>query len=217
MKSQVNLTWSLMRQGADPGQILLKLALRRALLGCESVLDIGCGPARTLRQLEVAHCVGFEGYRPAFEEAQRLKTQDEMVFGDVRELSRYFKPRQFDACIAMDVIEHLPKDEGLKLMRDMEAIAKKKVVFFTPNGFLPQRQSADSDLQAHFSGWEAEEMRLHGYKVSGMLGPKYLRGEYHAIQRRPKAFWGTISALDQILRIQRQPEKAAAIFCVKSL
>ena len=217
MKNPLNLTCSLLKQGADPGQILVKLALRKALLGCDSVLDIGCGTSPTLRQVGVPHCVGLEGYRPDFEAAQRLNTQDEIICGDLRQLTQLFKPGQFDACIAMDVIEHLPKEDGLKLMREMELLAKKKVVFFTPNGFLPQRQAADSDLQAHFSGWEAEEMQGHGYDVFGMLGPKSLRGEYHMIQRRPKIFWSLVSTLDQIFRIHRRPEKAAAILCIKTL
>jgi SAM-dependent methyltransferase len=216
MKSPANLTWSLLKEGADPGQILIKLALRKALLGCESVLDIGCGTATTLRQLEVSHCVGLEGYVPEFEKAKELKTQDEIICGDLRNLAHYFKPRQFDACIAMDVIEHLSKEDGLKLMREMELIAKKRVVFFTPNGFLPQKHAAESDLQAHLSGWEADEMRGHGYEVLGMLGPKSLRGEYHALKRSPKIFWGMVSAMDQVLRIHRKPEKAAAILCIKT-
>ena len=217
MKSPANLTLSLLKQGADPGQILVKLALRKALLGCQSVLDIGCGTAPTLRQLGVPHCVGLEGYQPDFEKAQRLNTQDEIICGDLRHLTQHFKPGQFDACIAMDVIEHLPKEDGLKLMREMELVAKKKVVFFTPNGFLPQRQAADSDLQAHFSGWEAAEMQGHGSDVLGMLGPKSLRGEYHMIKRSPKVFWSLVSTLDQIVRTHRHPENAAAILCIKTL
>jgi SAM-dependent methyltransferase len=217
MKSPIDLTWSLLKNEADPGQILVKLALRKALLGCQTVLDVGCGITPTLRQLRVPRHVGIEGYRPAFEEAQRQNTQDEIVCGDIRNLTDYFKPGQFDACVALDVIEHLPKADGLKLMQDMELVARRKVVFFTPNGFLPQRQSADSDLQAHFSGWEAEEMRSHGYDVFGMLGPKSLRGEYHLLKRRPKIFWSMVSTLDQIFRIHRRPEKAAAILCVKAL
>ncbi|MGH7975495.1 MAG: class I SAM-dependent methyltransferase [Limisphaerales bacterium] len=217
MKSQAGLTLSLLKQGADPIQILVKLALRKALLGCETVLDVGCGSSPTLRQLGVSRCMGIEGYRPAFEDAKRQNTQDDIIHGDVREIASHFKSGQFDACIAMDVIEHLSVADGLKLMHHMELIAKKKVVFFTPNGFLPQKQSADSDLQAHLSGWETEEMRRHGYDVVGMLGPKKLRGEYHRLKRWPAAFWGLISFVDQIVRIHRQPEKAAAIFCIKTL
>jgi SAM-dependent methyltransferase len=216
MKNSANLAFSLLKSGTDPGQILFKLALRKSLLGCKTVLDVGCGTAPTLRQLGIPHCVGIEGYRPAFEDAQRLKMQDEMVCGDIRNLNGYFRPRQFDACIAIDVIEHLPKEDGLKLMQDMELIAKRKVVFFTPNGFLPQKQATDSDLQAHFSGWEAEEMRKYGYEIHGMLGPKKLRGEYHLLKYRPRIFWGGVSALEQIFWTHHHPEKAAAILCIKA-
>jgi len=217
MRSSIQLTLLLVRQGADPCQILFKLALRKALLGCRTVLDVGCGTVPIVRQLGVSHSVGIEGYRPAFEDAQRQNTQDEIIFGDIRNLKDYFKPGQFDACIALDVIEHLPKEDGLKLIRDMESIANKKVVFFTPNGFLPQKHSADSDLQAHFSGWEAAEMRSYGYDVSGMLGPKRLRGEFHQLKRRPKSFWGIVSALEQITWAKECPEKAAAILCAKEI
>jgi SAM-dependent methyltransferase len=206
-----------MKNGADPSQILVKLAIRKALLGCKTVLDVGCGTSLISRELGVSHCVGIEGFRPAFEDARRLKTQDEIICGDIRNLTDYFKPGQFDACVALDVIEHLPKEDGLKLIQNMELITKKKVVFFTPNGFLPQKQSADSDLQAHFSGWEVEEMRRHGYNVIGMLGPKNLRGEYHLLKHRPKAFWGTVSFLGQIFQIYRRPERAAAILCTKTI
>ena len=217
MKNRTQLIFSLLTQGADPAQILVKLALSRALSGCNSVLDVGCGAAPTLRQLGVSHCVGIDGYQPALDEATRLNTQDELVHGDVGDLTRHFRPGQFDACIAMDVIEHLSKEDGLKLMRNMELIAKSKVVFFTPNGFLSQKHAADSDLQEHLSGWEAVEMRRHGYDVIGMLGPKKMRGEYHAIKGRPAALWAVASLLAQISWSHRRPEKAAAILCIKIL
>jgi SAM-dependent methyltransferase len=217
MKGRIHLAATLLKNGADPSQILIKLALRKALLGCESVLDVGCGSAPTLRQLGVPHCVGLEGYQPAFEEATRRKTQDEIIHGSAGDLTHYFQPGQFDACIAMDVIEHLPKEGGLKLMQDMELIAKKKVVLFTPNGFLHQSHSANDDLEEHLSGWEAEEMTRHGYRVLGMLGSKGLRGEYHVLKRHPRFFWGSVSLLSQVLWVHRHPEKATAILCVKDV
>ena len=217
MKSRISLALGLLKAGHDPAQIVVKLALRKALLGCESVLDVGCGAAPNLRNLGVARCVGIEGYLSAVEEAQRRKTQDEIIHGDVRELSRHFSPGQFDACIALDVIEHLTKPDGIKLMEQMEKIATKKVVFFTPSGFLPQRHTANDDLQEHLSGWEAEEMRRFGYQVIGMLGPKSLRGEYHALKKRPAVFWGMVSLLGHCFSTKYHPENAAAILCVKTL
>ncbi len=206
-----------LKAGNDPNQILVKLALRKALMGCESVLDIGCGVTPTMRQLGVPQSVGAEGYAPSFLEAKRQNTHDQLVQCDIRELEKQFQPRQFDACVALDVIEHLTKSDGLKLMADMEKIAKKRVIFFTPSGFLPQHHASNDDLQEHLSGWEAAEMEQKGYQVTGLLGPKSLRGEYHALKYRPAAFWALASMAGQFLSSKNNPAKAAAILCVKNL
>jgi len=92
--------------------------------------------------------------------------------------------------MALDVIEHLAKEDGLRLMRAMEKISRRKVIFFTPSGFLPQCHLEKNDLQEHLSGWEVAEMKQHGYQVIGMLGPKALRGEFHNLKWRPKFFLG---------------------------
>jgi hypothetical protein len=217
MKSGTTLTLELLKQKSDPAEIVVKLALRKALLGCQSVLDVGCGASPTMRQIGVSHPVGIEGYKPSVDRAKQLNTHDEMILGDARELDRYFRPKQFDACVALDVIEHLAKPDGIKLMRDMEKIAAKKVIFFTPSGFLPQRHAANDDLQEHLSGWEPVEMNNYGYNVTGLLGPKKLRGEYHALKGQPRIIWGIISLLGHFLWTRNHPEKAAAILCVKDL
>jgi SAM-dependent methyltransferase len=217
MRSRIGLILDLLKKRFDPSQVLVKLALRDALEGCDSVLDIGCGMAPTMRELGVKRTVGVEGYAPYVEVIKREKMQDDLVECDVRDISKHFQPRQFDACVAMDLIEHLSKEDGLKLIQAMETIARKRVVFFTPSGFLPQRHAANDDLQAHLSGWEAEEMRKKGYKVIGLLGPKKLRGEYHVLKKRPMAFWAVVSLIAQCFHSKSHPESAAAIMCIKDL
>jgi SAM-dependent methyltransferase len=198
-----------------PGVWPLLRELRRTLVGCESVLDVGCGNLSPLRTLGVERLVGLEGFEPALKEAERNRTHDEVVLGDVREVGAVFGGRRFDACVALDLIEHLPKESGWKLLDDLEGLARKRVVIFTPNGFLPQR--GQGDLQEHLSGWTAEEMRGRGYRVIGFYGHKALRGEYHRLKGRPKVFWAVVSTLSQVLVARRRPEKAAAIYCVKDV
>ncbi|HAO77669.1 MAG TPA: SAM-dependent methyltransferase [Verrucomicrobia subdivision 3 bacterium] len=217
MRSRIGLTTTALKAGHDPNQILIKLALREALLGCESVLDVGCGISPTMRQLGISQTVGAEGYAPSFMEAKRQNTHDQLVQCDVRELSKQFQPRQFDACVALDVIEHLTKPDGLKLIADMEKIARKRVVFFTPSGFLPQHHASNDDLQEHLSGWNPEEMEQLGYRVIGLLRPKSLRGEYHRLKRRPDFFWGLVSLAGQCFWSKYHPQAAAAILCVKKI
>lgn len=217
MKSRASLIAGLLQAGNDPNQILFKLSVRQALRGCKTVLDVGCGTSPLMRQLGVKEAVGFDGYAPSIEKAKQLKTHDEYVLGDVRRLGDYFSAGQFDACVACDVIEHLEKPDGLKLAADMEKIAARRVIFFTPSGYLPQRHTDNDDLQEHLSGWEASEMRQMGYEVTGQLGPKILRGEYHRLKYKPRAFWSIVSFLGQTAWCKNKPEKSAAIFCVKNI
>jgi len=169
-----------------------------------------------MRFLSSGYLTGVDGYAPALEQARVLGTHDEYVTGDVRTILQLFAEKRFDGCVALDVIEHLPKPDGLRLLKEMEALARKKVIFFTPNGFMPQK-SKDGDLQEHLSGWTADEMRSRGYRVLGMYGPKWIRGEYANVKYRPRALWVLISISCHYLRTRRHPEKAAAIYCVRDL
>jgi hypothetical protein len=157
---------------------------------------------------------GVDGYAPALQQARSNQTHDEFFLGDVKRLSDIFPSRRFDACVALDVIEHLPKEDGWKMVESMERLATRCVIIHTPNGFLPQ-QSHDGDLQEHLSGWTAEEMRSRGYEVLGMYGPKWLRGEYHHIKYQPRPFWLLVSMFGHWTQTRTHPEKAAAIFCIK--
>lgn len=215
MRSAFSLLLKLLPHGAEPGQIVTRIEVHRALAGCRSVLDVGCGRTSLIRLSGFDRTVGLEGYEPDAEAARRNGTHDEIVVGDARALEQLFGPAKFDACIALDVIEHLSKEDGLKMMRSMEAVSARKTLFVTPSGFLPQGHTEAGDLQAHLSGWEPDEMRRLGYRVVGLLGPKSLRGEYHSLKRRPKFFWGIVSLLGHLLYTRWKPEKAAAILCVK--
>lgn len=190
--------------------------LRRQLKGCKSVLDIGCGVGSPVRFVDSTHTVGLDGYSPALKEAEARGTHHEFALGDATELDKKFKDCQFDACVALDLIEHLTEKEGLKLIKEMERIAKKRVIIFTPNGYIPQ-ESHDGDLQAHHSGWDADYMKKLGYTVYGMYGLKSLRGETHNLKIRPKVLGGLIAEMSHYSYTRTRPEKAAAIFCVKEL
>ncbi len=190
--------------------------MRRELAGCRSVLDLGCGAVSPTSLLEFDHAVAVDGYAPLLEEARRRGTHQEYHCADVRTIGSLFQPKQFDACVALDLIEHLTPGDGLALIRAMEDLARRKVVIVTPNGFLHQA-SHDGDLQEHLSGWSAGQMRSLGFRVYGMLGHRGLRGEEHQHRIRPKALSGIVSLLTHIAWTRRHPESAAAILCVKGV
>lgn len=200
---------------AVPGVWPLLRELRRTLRDCHSVLDVGCGSSSPLRTLPAKMLVGVEGFEPALQEAKAHATHDELLLGDARGLRSLLGERRFDACVALDLIEHLPKEDGWRFLDDLEYVATQRVVIFTPNGFLPQR--GQGDLQEHLSGWTPQEMRSRGYDVIGFYGHKSLRGEYHQLKHRPKVFWAVISLLSQACIARHHPEKAAAIYCVRDV
>jgi len=196
--------------------VALLRELSAELRNCQSVLDIGCGDSSPMRFLDSRlHLTGVDGYAPALEPARKLRTHDEFFLSDVRKVGELFPTRRFDACAALDVIEHLTKEDGLRLLESMEKLATKRVIIFTPNGFVSQH-SHDGDLQEHLSGWTAEEMRARGYRVLGMYGPKSLRGDYNSVKYKPRAFWVLVTLGMHFLHTRTRPEKSASIFCSRA-
>ena len=196
------------------GTYLAEIA--KALRGCSTCLDVGCGGGSPLRLIGVDYLAGVDGHAPSIEEARRNKTHNELHLADVLTIGAHFAARRFDACIALDLIEHLTKEDGHRLLKDMETIASRRVIIFTPNGFVPQ-SSQEGDLQEHLSGWEVSEMRGLGYEVIGLFGPKSLRGEYHKAKHLPRSIAGVLSTAGHLLYNRSHPESAAALLCVKTL
>jgi hypothetical protein len=70
-----------------------------------------------------------------------------------------------DSVVAIDVIEHLTREDGLAAVAEMVRIARGQVVIFTPLGFLAQDGGVHVDpwgyqgqhWQAHRSGWTPDD------------------------------------------------------------
>jgi SAM-dependent methyltransferase len=167
--------------------------LRTALEGCGTVLDLGCGPGSLLEHFaDSCTLTGMDRYLPALEENRRRGRYHARVLGDLHSLP--FGDKSADAVVALDVIEHLDREGGFDLLRDMERTARRRVVVLTPNGFVPQRADANS-WQLHRSGWSVGDFRQRGYDVYGVYGMKGLRGEYSRLKFRPWLLWEAVSAL----------------------
>ena len=99
---------------------------------------------------------------------KRRMTYDEVILCDARRLP--FRTRSVDCMFCVELIEHLPKSDGMTFLEDAERIARKQVIVTTPVGYVEAHGSRSSLLQ-HVSGWQPEEFRDRGYKVRGMIGP----------------------------------------------
>jgi hypothetical protein len=160
------------------------------------------------------YTVGVDAFEPAIEESKKLGIHSEYKLMYWRKLRQEYKDKSNDCVCALDFIEHLSKNDGIKLIRFMERIARKKVIISTPNGFLPQGIYYDNPLQIHLSGWDSNEMKEMGYRVIGTNGWKPLRGEVGIIKWHPRFFWGRFSLLSQLL-VANRPSIAFGILCIK--
>ncbi|MBI3558924.1 class I SAM-dependent methyltransferase [Candidatus Gottesmanbacteria bacterium] len=176
--------------------------LKKELENCRSVLDLGCGPDSPVKFCrQITYSVGVEIFKPYL---KKSKIHNKYVLGDIRKVN--FPKKSFDAVIVLDVLEHLPKNDGRKLIKKMENWAKKKIVINTPNGFYPQKDKDQNSHQRHLSGWEISELAKLGYKAKGMAGLKQL-------EARRNIFF-VFSAVSQIFTYFF-PKAAFEIFYVK--
>ncbi len=191
--------------------------LEKLTLDCKSLLDVGCGNNSPIKHFSnKLYTVGVDAYIPSIEKSKNQGIHNDYLNIDVMDIREKINSKSFDCVLASDLIEHLTKENGLKLIKMMEEIATKKVIIFTPNGFLPQGEYDNNPWQIHHSGWDVEEMQDLGYKIIGINGWKSLRGEYAIIKFKPIFLWTLLSDITQ-LYVRNKPKYAFQILCVKEL
>lgn len=191
--------------------------IEKELTSMDSVLDLGCGSCSPLAKVKKNfYSQGLDSHGPSIEKSRRAKIHDKYKKSDVRKVDKFYQPKSFDAVLALDLIEHLTKKEALDLIDKMERIAKKKVILFTPQGFLKQDASGENPSQVHQSGWSIKELKKLGYQCWGMRGLKFIRGEWATIKYKPWFFWGMLSVLSQFF-VYYFPRFAFQLLAVKEL
>ncbi len=182
----------------------------------ESLLDVGCGSNSPIQRFssKIPKTVGMDGFLPSIEKSRAKNIHRQYIEGDLLQSLASTKSKSFDIVIAMDVIEHFEKDQGWKFLGELERIASKRVIVFTPNGFLPQGEYDDNPNQLHRSGWEIKEFIDRGYAVFGVNGLKWLKGEYGAPRFKPRWLANRISDYTQFITYSR-PSLAFQLLAVK--
>lgn len=193
----------------------VSVLLRRELRGCKSFLDVGCGRNSPVWYFSKDFkSAGVDVCKESAEESREKGIHDEYFIMNARNLN--FKPHSYEVVLALDLIEHLTKKEGNKLLKDMERIAKNKVIVYTPNGFVKQEEYGGNRYQIHKSGWTVSEMRQRGYRVIGASGVKFLRNERVKIAYPPKYFWWFVSDITDFFTYHFR-EYSCQLLCVKNV
>jgi len=213
----MNITKSLKKTFPNLALFTLAMELENLLSDCDSVLDLGCGDNSPLGFIErKRYLVGVDGFKKSILKSKKLNIHDKYLHKNILDVKKDFKKKSFDAVIALDVIEHLEKKDGYKLLKLMEHLASKKVILLTPNGFVNQTGEGNG-LQEHLSGWSVSDFKKLGFKVLGRYGIKGLRGEKAELKYRPKILWGLISELSNIIYTRNNSKKAYSLLVYKNV
>lgn len=145
--------------------------------GVTSLVDLGCGSGimgalcRVYR--DPVRTVGVDAYDPYLERVRARRLYDEVVKWRLEEAPLPFRDREFEVATCIEVIEHLPRDAGERLLDELERIAGR-VVISTPNWFFDQEKLDGNPLQVHRSLWRERDFTARGYAVTGVGGMKIL-------------------------------------------
>lgn len=152
----------------------------------KSVLDLGCGkgePMKFVNKDKRFHAVAVDIFGPYLKECKGLGIYSDLVLGDVRYLP--FKEKSFDIVLCLTVLEHLEKDGGEKLLREMEEIARNQVIISTPVGKYQQGALDGNPCQEHRYIWDSAEFEKRGYEVRG-VGIRGILGDQGFRSRLPR-------------------------------
>jgi len=187
----------------------------------QSILDIGCGkggPMENINKRGKFYTVGVDAFAPYLKECKAKGVHQEYVLCDIKNLP--LRNKSFDIVLCIEVIEHLEKEDGRKLLQAMEKIARRQVIISTPVGVWRQKD-IDKQLnpyQKHRAVWFPGELRSLGYKVRGCAVRK-LCDEEGLLARLPKIF----APLRPLIRMSAGPlvyflpRLGADMICFKKL
>jgi hypothetical protein len=145
---------------------------------CKTVLDLGCGQSSTLQYVpNIEFSTGVEVWQPYIDESKGHKIHSEYINMDV---TKFTSPdKSYDAVMCVDVLEHIEKKKSVEFLKRMQKWAKKKVIIYVPNGFMPQGDPYEdgNEYQKHLSGWSPQDFYDLGFEVTGYAGYRGCRGE----------------------------------------
>lgn len=174
--------------------------VKSKLLTTDILLDVGCGIMPQQFIIPKVHicCEPFKEYVAKLQEKishfeDRFTT---VVNVDWETVCKIFPPKSIDTVILVDVLEHLEKTEGEKLIKLTEQIARQQIIIFTPLGFFPQSHPNGLDAwglngaaqQEHKSGWYPEDFD-ESWEVLGAKEYHFFDNLQRKLDKPFGAFW----------------------------
>lgn len=128
----------------------------------DSVISIGCGVLQEIIGLDCRSFFGIDIYQPYVD---KLKSQGiDVICADV---TKYEFVDKYDIVLALDVLEHLNKEDAISLINKMKSIANKKVIVYTPSHFFDNVNINGLGKEQDINSW-LENSEASPYKNMGV-------------------------------------------------
>jgi len=135
------------------------------------VLNVGVGPgdswlAQQLPFIQFKELDNIDVYKPYLDKAAEIPWaagKVEFIHGDIVD----YDVSKYDMMLMFDVIEHLPKEDGLRLLN-----TSPKKMLFVPieSSDSPRENPTEVPSQDHVSYWAEDEFKQLGYKTELIKG-----------------------------------------------
>lgn len=141
----------------------------RQLVGDQnaSILDVGCadGDMVEITGLDkICEVVGVDLHFPYLKRAKTWDRFSSLLLCSAEHLP--FRDKSFDVVMCLEVIEHFDtKEIGRKVIQQLEAVARRRVIISTPLGLTWQEEYGGNIHQEHKVGWRAVELARLGYQI----------------------------------------------------
>lgn len=189
-----------------------------------TVIDLGCGDGKIMQIIgeKSWDITGIDVYTDSLKQAEATGMYKTLIKGDlvttVRKLIK--EKKKYDLVFCSQVIEHITREDGEELLSLVDKLAKKRIYFGTPNGFMHQPEVfiKGNPHQHHKSGWSIEDFESHGYKVNG-VGFKPVWSEDGVGRQKNKVLEFIITLIAFIFNpvVYYFPSLAAGILAVKDI
>ena len=193
--------------------------LKHDLADCNSILELGCGSYSPLLKIGYGFKTdALDIFQPYVDKHNAAHNFRKCWQADICNME-WPAENSYDAVVIFDVMEHLPRpfvENGNYLFKNMERCARKKVICFTPNGFIENDLVDDDPWQEHISAWMPEDYIKRGYKVRGATGFRFLFGVGSRHKYRPYWLFAHLGLLSVAL-VHYWPGAAWHSYAVKEI
>jgi len=139
-----------------------------------TVIDLGCGNGKIMKIIgdKAWDITGIDIYASSLKDAKATGIYKKLIKGNLVTVCRRLvrQRKKYDLVFCSQVIEHVTRKDGEELLKLSDKLAKRRIFFGTPNGFMHQPHVfiKGNPHQHHKSGWTIEDFKKYGYIVNGV-------------------------------------------------